>query len=244
MLFSLISVIVLALSVTSYHILPSTQKWQPAKNHHVLSMSDIPIITPQVLEKSAKEALKGGCSGLSRAEVNEYVVELEKKNPTTNPANSSLVNGVWEVIYASGLGSPGMFGFQVIKSLPISSVIDLSDLTITITSTQPRVTASTTLNLVGVKVDLSVISSLEEVSSLRLKESYVTGRFGTVDIPLNSSIKTYSREIIVTYVDDELLIVRDPIGAPEILKRKPMVFQGSSLEGQPGATDVDGKPGV
>ena len=35
---------------------------------------------------------------MTRSEVNEYVLALEKMNPTEDPAYSSLLNGVWEVV--------------------------------------------------------------------------------------------------------------------------------------------------
>jgi hypothetical protein len=38
---------------------------------------------------------------------------LEKKNPTVEPALSPLLNGVWELVFASGLSTPGIIGFEV-----------------------------------------------------------------------------------------------------------------------------------
>ena len=49
--------------------------------------------------------------------------------------------------------------------------------------------------------------------------------------------------MIVTYVDDDLLIVRDSYGSPEVLKRK-NEFKGTINEGVPSVIDVDGAPGV
>ena len=40
-------------------------------------------------------------NSLSRSELNEYILQLERLNPTEDPALSPLLNGVWEVV-ASG----------------------------------------------------------------------------------------------------------------------------------------------
>lgn len=42
-----------------------------------------------------------------RAEINEILFKLETLNPTTNPAMSPLLNGVWELKYAGGYTSEG-----------------------------------------------------------------------------------------------------------------------------------------
>jgi hypothetical protein len=41
-------------------------------------------------------------------QMNEYVLALEKINPTFEPATAALLNGVWEIV-ATGFGSPGMY---------------------------------------------------------------------------------------------------------------------------------------
>jgi hypothetical protein len=38
---------------------------------------------------------------------------LEKRNPTVEPALSPLLNGVWELVFASGFSTPGIIGFEV-----------------------------------------------------------------------------------------------------------------------------------
>ena len=43
-----------------------------------------------------------------------YLNQLEKHNPTTDPAFSNLLNGVWELVLC-GVGSPGLVAYQVIK---------------------------------------------------------------------------------------------------------------------------------
>jgi hypothetical protein len=44
--------------------------------------------------------------GDDRIKINELLISLEPKNPTPKPAESALLNGVWEMLYNGGY-SPG-----------------------------------------------------------------------------------------------------------------------------------------
>lgn len=162
-------------------------------------------------------------NSLSRSELNEYILQLEKLNPTEDPALSPLLNGVWEVI-SSGLFSPGFIGVQIIKSLPGPKILNVEDVTITISSEFPRVVASSSVKLFNAKVPVSITTDIEIESSYRIKETYINGKISTVEIPLNS-IRKFSRNVVISYLDNDLLIARDKFGAPEILKRK--AFEGN-----------------
>lgn len=164
-------------------------------------------------------------NSLSRSELNEYILQLEKLNPTEDPALSPLLNGVWEVISSgkllthndccvldfivmisnrssfpfifptpftslitttSGLFSPGFIGVQIIKSLPGPKILDVEDVTITISSEFPRVVASSSVKLFNAKVPVSITTDIEIESSYRIKETYINGKISSVEIPLNS----------------------------------------------------------
>jgi hypothetical protein len=136
---------------------------------------------------------------------------------------SSHINSVWEVI-STGFGDPAMLSFQIIKSLSKSSLpIDASDVELTISSIQPRVTATSTVSLGPLNVDIAVTTDIESTSSSKLKESYVGAKINNNDIPV-SSISSFSRELIITYLDEDLCISRDQFGSPEILRRKSNLF--------------------
>lgn len=117
-----------------------------------------------------------------------------------------------------------MLSFQIIKSLSKSSLpIDASDVELTISSIQPRVTATSTVSLGPLNVDIAVTTDIESTSSSKLKESYVGAKINNNDIPV-SSISSFSRELIITYLDEDLCISRDQFGSPEILRRKSNLF--------------------
>jgi hypothetical protein len=150
-----------------------------------------------------------------------------------DPADSALLNGVWEVVSGAIL-SPGMIGLQVIKSLP-TDLISASDVAVTIQSQSPRVSATTTLKIGNVKVAVSITTDLTVKSPVRLSESYISGKVGEIEIPLNS-LTILQRDIYISYLDEDLMIVRDVFGTPEILRRKEYV--SSSSESTPLTGDV------
>ena len=71
----------------------------------------------------------------------------------------------------------------------------------------------------GSEDTIEVKARLQEDSGLRFTETYesasVLGQ--TIDLP---DALQYSRDLYVTYVDEDILVVRDDAGIPEILVRK------------------------
>jgi len=125
------------------------------------------------------------------------------------------------------------------------SVLDISNTKLTISRTQPRAVGEGELKLAGMSTPtkVSVTSTLETESDVRLKETYTTLKLGdnTVDVP---EALQYSRLLFVTYLDDDLLVVRDETGVPEILVRKEASFQSSEATGEPSSADDDLAPGA
>ena len=179
-----------------------------------------------------------------RAEMNEALLKLESLNPTPSPALSPLLNGVWELRYAglytsdgaigafsptrqlalfvySGGYSPGLFALELAQKIPF---VEIASLDISISREQPRVEGTVTINspLMG-ESTVSVKSKLDVLSDVRLRETYesATVMGSTMELP---EIAKYSRDIYVTYVDEDLLIIRDGSGVPELLVRKEKSF--------------------
>lgn len=90
---------------------------------------------------------------------------------------------------------------------------------------QPRIQAKIIVKFLG-RADSEIVvnAHLTVDSDVRLTETYesasVLGQ--SVDIP--GQIQ-YSRDLYVTYVDEDVLIVRDASGVPEVLVRKEKVFK-------------------
>ncbi len=176
----------------------------------------------------------------TRASINEAILKLETLNPTENPTSSPLMNGVWSLRYSGGYDeewalpsptrqialflysggySPGLFALSLASTLP-SGLVEVGELDISISREQPRIEAKVDVKFLGGATnDVVVKSRLEVASDVRFTETYesatVLGR--AFDIP--EAIQ-YSRELYVVYLDDDMMVVRDGSGVPEILIRK------------------------
>ena len=78
-----------------------------------------------------------------------------------------------------------MIGIQAIKSIPGPKLLDAEDLTISISSEYPRVTATSAIRVANAKIGISITTDIEAESGARLKETYVNGKFLNVQIPLS-----------------------------------------------------------
>ena len=176
----------------------------------------------------------------TRASINEAILELEKVNPTEDPAYSPLLNGVWSLRYAGGYDdfgavksptrqialfvysggySPGLFALSLASSLP-SSLVDCGELEISISREQPRIEAKIDVTLLGGAAnEVKVNARLDTSSSVRLTETYESATVLGNSIDLPEAVQ-YSRDLYVVYLDEDILIVRDGSGVPEILVRK------------------------
>ena len=193
----------------------------------------------------------------TRSAINEALLSLERLNPTPDAAVSPLLNGVWELKYVGGYSpewalpsptrqlalflysggySPGVFCLQLAQKLPSQLVDVLGDLTLTIRRDQPRVEASMDVKMLfgNVKSSVKVKTRLEAQSSMRLRETYETASLLDQNIPIPQALQ-YTRDLYITYLDEDLLVVRDASGVPEVLVRKQFtttsVREPDSLDG-------------
>merc|ERR1719316_1378780 len=127
----------------------------------------------------AKEALKAEVSdGLSgtkpdRSVVGEILLALEAQNPTQSPATSSLLNGKWKFLYASG-ASPGLKaltlvlqGSRSLRSPSGADLVDVGDTVLTISADQPRASTSVDVRVLSLENTLKLASRLEAESAVR-----------------------------------------------------------------------------
>jgi len=159
--------------------------------------------------------LGSGISSETRAAINEALLKLESLNPTKSPTVSPLLNGVWSLRYASGYASegalpsptrdialflysggysPGIFALSLAQKIP-AAFVDVGDLEITISRSQPRIEASVDVKAFGMpESSVKVTARLEVESDVRMRETYesavVMGQ--TVNIP---EALQYSRDL-------------------------------------------------
>lgn len=204
----------------------------------------------------------GDVTSETRAAINEALYKLEALNPTKEPTVSPLLNGVWSLRYVGGYTpdwavpsptrelalfmysggySPGVFALSLAQKLP-SWMVDVGDLEIAISRSQPRVEASIDVNFFGnMKSSVKVNTRLEVESDVRLRETYESATVLDRNIEIPQALQ-YSRDLYVTYVDEDLLIVRDASGVPEVLTRKDKTFS-RSWGTEPSAVDDMVPPG-
>lgn len=85
---------------------------------------------------------------------------------------------------------------------------------------QPRVEAKIDVKVLGgTSNDVIVKASLEPKSDVRLTEKYESATVLGQSVDLPAAVQ-YSRELFITYLDEDVLVVRDGSGVPEILVRK------------------------
>jgi hypothetical protein len=121
-----------------------------------------------------------------------------------------------------------VFAYTLAQQLP-NQLIDTSErsVEITISRSQPRIEASCNVKLFNGAVDgtITVSAHLEVLSDVRFRETYETATILGQEVPVTIPKQLrYSRDLYITYLDDDLLIVRDATGVPEILVRQSKQF--------------------
>ncbi|KAG8461405.1 hypothetical protein KFE25_010592 [Diacronema lutheri] len=164
---------------------------------------------------------------VDRELIAELLLQLEKLNPTEAPATSPLLNGKWKFLYAGGQ-TPGMVSLVALlrlaaaapKSPSGATLLDVGETTLTITRNQPRVEASLKVRVLSLENTIKLFTTLEAKTGSVLVEEYkeVESDLFGIKLPLQAPA-SFSRSIVVSYLDDDLLIVRSLGGAPDVLVR-------------------------
>ncbi len=193
----------------------------------------------------------------SRRQFNDQLLSLESTNVVDSPVSSPLLPGTYELryignyepglanfsptrqlalfLYAGGY-SPGALLLQSLSTGPLSKIAKEPPLVkVTISESDGVLTSTASLNIdAGVaSADLKIESSLEKVSDRCIKETYSRFTASDRDFALPDFAK-YTRDLFITYLDDDILVVRDGTGVPEVLVRvndpTPEVFTGDDLD--------------
>jgi hypothetical protein len=127
-------------------------------------------------------------------------------------------------LYSGGY-SPGLFALSLAQKFP-SQLIDVGDLSISISRSNPRVEAKVDLTVLGSEAEsnVRVLADLVAESGVRLSETYVEASVMGRKVEIPKQLQ-YSRRLYVTYLDEDLLIVRDDSGVPEVLIREDKTFR-------------------
>mmetsp|Transcript_142907 Transcript_142907/g.398173 ORF Transcript_142907/g.398173 Transcript_142907/m.398173 type:complete len:323 (-) Transcript_142907:182-1150(-) len=186
----------------------------------------------------AEEALKPEGKPM-RGRVDEAIMQLERLSPTPEPAYSELLDGTWKVKH-SGAFAPGLLasptrelalflysgGYSPGNLLASFAEgfwgqtlgLQVGDRTVQIQGGRD-IAAAADVEIAGQKETLRYDAELMPLSASRLSEEVVSfdlpGPLGRQDAPLE-----LRRTMLVTYLDEELLIVRDESGVAEVLVKE------------------------
>lgn len=175
-----------------------------------------------------------------RTSINEKLIKLEMLNPTENPAMSSVLNGVWTLKYSGGYTSegalssptrqlalflysggysPGIFALTLAKQLP-AVLVEVGDLLISLSRDNPRIQAKVDVKFLGGSSSEIVLDAqMDVLSDVRMRETYLTfAKLLGREVAIPDALQ-YSRDLYITYLDADLLVIRDASGVPEVLVR-------------------------
>jgi hypothetical protein len=181
----------------------------------------------KLLAECGEEAFGGRPN---RAAVAELILQLEALNKTKSPALSELLNGRWKFLYATG-ASPALEalkvmikGVEAIPTLPFGPApVRVEDTFLTI-SAKRYASASTKVRVLSHETTLNLQSKLEADTPVRLIETYQsTGSEPLGLFPVQLPALPYKRPLLVSYLDETMLIVRDEAGRPDVLTRAALV---------------------
>lgn len=197
-----------------------------------------------------------------RGRVDEAIIRLERLNTNEEPVYSVDLDGTWVVKY-TGSYAPGLLssptrelalflyggGFSLGNALSSfaqgfwgqTAGVKLGSKTVQITGGRD-VEASAEVEVAGRKETLNYKAELMPLSSARMSEEVVSVKLpepiGSQELPLE-----LRRSILVTYLDDEVMIVRDESGVPDVLVKKfsapaPPTMEAEEIVANATATNV------
>jgi len=175
----------------------------------------------------------------TRGRLDETILELERLNPSEEPVYSELIDGSWIVKY-SGSYAPGLLSsptrelalFLYGGGFSLGNVLNsfangfwgqnlgVKVLAKKVTIFAGRdVDAKAEVEVGGQKDSLCYSAELMPLSGRRMSEEIISVNLpdpvGKQDLPLE-----LRRSILVTYLDEEIMVVRDESGVSEVLVRE------------------------
>eukprot|EP00899_Mesostigma_viride_P018028 jgi/Mesvir1/26226/Mv02403-RA.1 len=159
-------------------------------------------------------------------------------NPTSSPASSPLLSGTWNFAYTGDIApglvpsptrelallmyaggrTPALTGLNIAAALP-ESLVQVTDKKLVIGEGGMTIATCKVSIFGGRSTEVKLRTKLSPESDVRMRETYEDIDLGTgrmVEIPPQMR---FERSLVVTYLDDNLLVVRDRNGTPDILQK-------------------------
>ncbi|XP_038692207.1 probable plastid-lipid-associated protein 13, chloroplastic isoform X2 [Tripterygium wilfordii] len=151
----------------------------------------------------------GKTTDVQHIDVNERITDLERLNPTPRPTTSPFLEGLWNFEWF-GSGSPGLFAARLIFQLTVEGPLRMKEEYVEGILETPTIIE----DAVPEQVKGALGQALNTVQQLPVpvRDAFASG----LKVPLAG---TFQRLFMISYLDDEILIIRDAAGVPEVLTR-------------------------
>lgn len=195
-------------------------------------------------ERGAKKAavlaaLGAGSDAAVRAALATTLPALEASNPIASPTSSDVLEGKWAVkytgavapgpvdsptreiallMYAAGFG-PGAAALSLAKRLP-DELVQVQTVSLEISRLESRAKMAVSLLQGSQLAEVELLSELVADGPAKLVETGMEVRINDNPAITVPPQVRYKRDLVVTYVDGGLLVVRDATGSPDILIRE------------------------
>jgi len=174
-----------------------------------------------------------------RGRLDEAILELERANPIEEPAYSELLDGTWKVKYTgtyapgvldsptrelalflySGGFSPGNALTSLAEGFLGQSVgLKVGNKVVDIRGGRD-LEASSNVEAFGQHTKLSYTAELFPLSKTRISEEIVSAEL-PAPVGKQDAVVELRRNILITFLDEELMVVRDESGVPDVLLRE------------------------
>jgi hypothetical protein len=186
----------------------------------------------------AQDVLKAEGKSM-RGRLDEAILELERTSPIEEPAYSELLDGTWKVKYAgtyargvldsptrelalflySGGFSPGNALTSLAEGFWGQSFgLKVGNKVVSIRGGRD-VEASSEVEAFGQHTKLSYTAELFPLSKTRMSEEIVSAEL-PAPVGKQDAVVELRRNILITFLDEQLMVVRDESGVPDVLVRE------------------------
>eukprot|EP00429_Kryptoperidinium_foliaceum_P093328 CAMPEP_0176185160 /NCGR_PEP_ID=MMETSP0121_2-20121125/1207_1 /TAXON_ID=160619 /ORGANISM="Kryptoperidinium foliaceum, Strain CCMP 1326" /LENGTH=373 /DNA_ID=CAMNT_0017523597 /DNA_START=38 /DNA_END=1159 /DNA_ORIENTATION=- len=164
-------------------------------------------------------------SGSTTTVAEDLMKELETVYPWPKPAQHPLLNARWSFVF-TGVPTIGMRLITLLSRVSVGfskTVLEFDNVFLEVSQQQSQVKAIVRVEVLGQPVELNVFTKLRlptshDPNGVLLIESFDKLVLMGVEIPTPDSWKS-SRELQITYLDEDMMIARTAGGEPHLLLR-------------------------
>lgn len=172
------------------------------------------------IENYDMEAYTAGMTNIAE----DIMKQLEQVNPWEFPAYHPELNARWSFVF-TGVPTIGMRLITLLSRLSVGfdSIIDFRDVFLEVSNENTQVKAIVAVEIMGIPIELNVYTRLEPKLSDNRKRTFLVETFeklvlSGIEIPTPESWKS-SRDLEITYLDQDMMIARTAGGEPHLLLR-------------------------